>query len=74
MSSDFQMGPELMKLRITSPRTVNEKYSGGPNFNAKFAVGGAISINPKMARVPPMKDPEAEIPRAGPARPFLAIW
>ncbi len=52
---------------------ISEKNSGGPNFKANFANGGEATINPNTPRVPAMKDPKAEIPRAGPALPCRAI-
>jgi hypothetical protein len=53
-------------------RTAN--ISGGPNFIAKLANVGAISMRPATLNVPPIQDPHALIKRAAPARPFLAIW
>ncbi len=50
------------------------KYSGGPNARANLASGGATSMRPRTDMVPAINDPKAAIPRAGPARPFRAIW
>ena len=50
------------------------KYSGGPKARANLARGGATSIRPMIEIVPAMKEPKAAMPRAGPARPFRAIW
>ena len=62
-----------MKVRITNPQHMRAKYSGKPNRKAIRAKGGAISIRATTLKVPPMKDPKALIPSAGPARPRLAI-
>jgi hypothetical protein len=55
------------------PITMRAKYSGGPNRSANPARVGARTTRPTTLKVPAMKDPKAEIPRAGPARPFRAI-
>ncbi len=61
-------------MRMTIPMSMRLKYSGGPKARANFASGGATSMSPRTEIVPAMKDPKAAIPRAGPARPFNAIW
>ena len=68
------MEAEVRKVKMVRPRTIREKYSGGPNFKAKSTKGGAIRTSPTMPIVPAMKDPKAEIPRARPAFPWRAIW
>ncbi len=62
---------ELWKL---ASKKMSEKYSGGPNLSATFARGTPITMSPTTLRVPAMKEPKAEIPRAGPALPCKAIW
>ena len=69
----LSMEPLARKETITRPRHMREKYSGKPNRRAKLARGGAISMRPRMLIVPPMKEPKAEIPKAGPALPWRAI-
>ena len=59
---------------MVSPSTMRLKYSGGPKARANFDRGGARRISPMSPTVPPMNEPKAHIPRAGPARPFRAIW
>src|SRR5512139_2647191 len=59
---------------MLNPRTIREKYSGGPNLRANLASVGARRINRTTLTVPAMNEPNAEIPSAGPALPFLAIW
>ncbi len=61
------------KVRRVNPSTMREKYSGGPNFRAQRARGGPTIMSPMIPIVPPMKDPKADIPRAGPALPFRAM-
>jgi hypothetical protein len=63
------MEPLARNETITSPKHMREKYSGKPNRRAKLARGGARSIRPRMLIVPPMNEPKAEIPKAGPALP-----
>jgi len=46
----------------------------GPNRRAALARKLATNIRPMMLSVPAMKEPHAAIPKAGPARPCLAIW
>jgi|GEM_PF-5201520 len=61
-------------MTMVRPSNMREKYSGGPKSRAMSARGGANSRRPNWENVPAMKDAMAAIPRAGPARPFLAIW
>ncbi|GAA1186601.1 hypothetical protein GCM10009608_22810 [Pseudonocardia alaniniphila] len=63
--------PRYVTRRI--PSTVSATYSGGPKETASDASGGASSVSPTTARIPPMNEPIAAIPSAGPARPCLAI-
>ncbi len=74
ISSAFAIEPCVRKVRTTRPRTIRLKYSAGPNAIATLASGGATSISAISAKVPAMKEPNAEMPSAGPARPCLAIW
>ena len=50
------------------------KYSGGPKPSAILVSGTASSVSAITPMVPPMKEPQADMARAAPARPFLAIW
>src|SRR5271157_423493 len=59
---------------MLKPSTMRAKYSGGPNLRAQLAKVGARKINMKIVIVPAMNDPNAAIPRAGPALPWRAIW
>jgi hypothetical protein len=67
------MDPLVKKISIVIPKIIREKYSGGPNFKAKFTRGGAMKVSPTTPKVPAMKDPKAAIPSAGPALPWSAI-
>jgi hypothetical protein len=57
-----------------SPRIIRPAYSGGPKMMASSATAGARNVSPIRPTVPAMNEPIAAIPRAGPARPCLAIW
>ncbi len=73
ISSALAIDPWVRNVRTTNPRTIRLKYSAGPNAIATLASEGAISISAISENVPAMNDPSAEMPRAGPARPCLAI-
>jgi hypothetical protein len=73
MIKAFKADPENKELSMINPKNINEKYSGGPNLKANSPKGGAKNINPIKLNVPAMKDPNAEIPKATPALPCLAI-
>jgi hypothetical protein len=73
MISDFIMGPREIKDKRINPVQMMQKYSAGPNWRANSARGWASSIRPIKPRVPAMKEPNAAIPKAGPALPLRAI-
>ena len=56
------------------PRHMMAKYSAGPNLSAIPLRGKARNMSPTRLRVPAMNEPNAAMPRAGPAFPFWAIW
>ena len=56
------------------PTSISAKNSGGPNFNATCASGGATTTSAMVAKIPPTNDPIAAMPSAVPPRPCLAIW
>ena len=64
--------PERLMTRL-KPMNIRAKYSGGPNASATLASRGAKKVSPTSPRVPATKEEMAEIPRAAPARPCLAI-
>ena len=74
ISSALAIDPCVRKVSTTRPSTIRAAYSGGPNTMATLASFGATSISATSAKVPAMKEPKAEMPSAGPARPCLAIW
>ncbi len=57
--------------RTMKPKTIREKYSGGPKAKAASASGGARKTSPKMAMVPAMNEPMAQIASAGPGPSLL---
>jgi hypothetical protein len=73
INKDFSIDARERYVRMTNPIQIRPKYSGGPNFRAKDVRGNANRIVPQIAIVPAIKDPKAEMPRAGPALPFLAM-
>ena len=48
-------------------------YSGGPNFKAMVASGGATTVSAITPNVPATQEPIAAMQSAAPARPFLAM-
>ena len=59
---------------VTSPSTISEKYSAGPNFSATSASGGANMATIRVETQPAKNEPSAAVASAGPARPRRAIW
>ena len=62
------------QLTIIKPKRIRAKSSGGPKPMASLPKVGAKNIKPMTLNVPPIKEPKADIPSAGPARPLRAIW
>ncbi len=58
---------------VTKASTIRQKYSAGPNFSASSTTMGARNVMPIVPMVPATKLPIAEVARAAPARPRLAI-
>ena len=65
--------PRASTIAAIRPHTISEKYSGGPNFSATAASGGAAKQISSVATLPAKNEPMAAMPSAGPARPCLAI-
>jgi hypothetical protein len=70
--------PRAVELPMTAEtvvkaNTIKAKYSAGPNFSATSITSGASKVTKSVAMVPATKEPMAEVARAGPARPFLAM-
>ena len=57
----------------TSPSTMREKYSAGPNCSAMAARGGPNAAIRNVATVPAKNEPMAAVASATPARPCRAI-
>src|SRR5258705_12020147 len=73
INNDLAIEPWLKKLKTVRPSTIKLKYSGRPKAMATRAKAGATSIKATRAKVPAAKEPSAAIPKAGPARPCLAL-
>ena len=69
----LSMDPLERYVIIENPKNIRLKYSGGPNPSATLAKVGAKKKRMTIPMIPAMKEPKAEIPRAGPARPCRAI-
>jgi hypothetical protein len=52
---------------------MSAKYSTGPKAIARRESGKAVRVTMRVVIDPPMKEPNAEIHKATPARPCLAI-
>ena len=66
--------PCASTVAATSPSTISEKYSAGPNLSATSASGGAATAMIRVATQPAKNEPTAAVASAGPARPWRAIW
>ena len=64
--------PDRLMIRL-SPMNIRAKYSGGPNTSAKSASSGAKNVRPTRLSVPATKEEMAQMAKAGPALPCLAI-
>jgi hypothetical protein len=72
------VNPRTVELPITAEtvvkaKTIRAKYSAGPNFSATSITRGASIVTNTVAMLPATKEPMADVARAGPARPFLAM-
>ena len=72
-TSAFNIAPLARAAAKTSPSTIREKYSAGPNFSAILVSGMANPATISVPTVPAKKEPSAEMPSATPARPCFAI-
>jgi hypothetical protein len=70
---DLIKDPSVRKHSMAIPAHIKEKYSVGPNSNPNLERGCATKLRTKIEKVPPINDPMADIPKAGPALPCLAI-
>jgi hypothetical protein len=73
MASACRSEPLARTMDATSPSTIREKYSAGPNLSASSAIGGAKSATRNVAAVPAMNDPIAAVASANPALPARAM-
>src|ERR1044071_7145869 len=58
----------------TSPSTISEKYSAGPNLSASAVKGTPSAATSTVEKQPAMNEPMAAMASAGPALPCFAIW
>ena len=73
MQTALRSDPVASTTAPIKPSTMRLKYSAGPNSKAMAVKGGAKAAISSVATHPAKKDPSAAIPKAAPARPFLAI-
>lgn len=73
MAMAFSSEPLASTTAPSSPTTISEKYSAGPNFSATAASGIAKAAISRVPMVPAMKLLIAAAESAAPARPFRAI-
>ena len=74
MPSACSSEPCASTIEATSPSTISEKYSAGPNFSATSASGGENSAISSVQTVPAKNDAIAAVASAFPACPWRAIW
>ena len=60
-------------LTVQNASIISMKYSGGPSLTACSAIKGDANVTTTVAIVPATNEPMADVARAAPARPFLAI-
>ena len=65
MSAASTERPDRLVTR-DRPTTSRANTSGGPKRRARLASGSDTTMSASVANVPPMKEPMAAIPRAGP--------
>ena len=73
IKSPFTTDWPVKLMTIVTESSISAKYSGGPKARAYSANRGAKKVSPTTPKVPAAKDPIAAIPKAGPARPCLAM-
>src|SRR5512145_2919722 len=73
IASVLMIEPPERYASTNNPSSSSAEYSGGPNFSAMAASGGASSISPITEIVPATNDPIAAIASAAPARPLRVI-
>lgn len=69
--------PDAKTTAPIKPKTINEKYSAGPNLNASWESGAAKAANTNVATQPAKNEPMPAVKAvnsATPARPLRAIW
>ena len=74
MPTALMSEPEAKTTAPIKPNTISEKYSAGPNLKATSVSGAAKAAKIKVPTQPAKKEPKPAAAKAGPARPFRAIW
>jgi hypothetical protein len=74
MAIDLRIDPRASTTAKDRPMTISAAYSAGPKSSANRVSGTARAAITRVATHPAKKEPMAEIPKATPARPCLAIW
>jgi len=69
----FGMSSPPKPMKVANANTISANSSGGPNFNANAANGGANSVNNTTEIVPPMNEATAAADNARSALPLCAI-
>src|ERR1041384_8507822 len=62
----FRIEPLASTTANTSPSTISEKYSPGPNFSASAVSGTPSAATSTVEKQPAMNEPIAAIASAGP--------
>ena len=65
--------PSASVMVAVSANSISANFSDGPNFRAMAATGSVRKIRKTMPNMPPTNEAQAEMARASPARPCLAI-
>ena len=73
MARPLAAEPELIEEAATSPSTIIEKNSAGPNFRPRSAIIGENSTSRMSPLMAPTSEAIVVTNRARPERPFLAI-
>jgi hypothetical protein len=74
MATALTSEPEASTTAPTSPSTMSEKYSAGPNLKASSVSIGAKAAITTVPMQPAKNEPRPAAANAGPARPRRAIW
>ena len=71
--ADFSAFLPVRFVRMINPSTHTAKYSGERKDSARSAILSAVKVSATMPMVPAIKEPQALMANAAPARPFFAM-